>query len=139
LTIITVPANAPATDSVISPNPGAEAGTAAAALEYVRDKRSSLLPLRELLTLVRSAAGDSLLDPTRRSELDEPTRIAAAQAATFGQFLIEREGASVLGHFARGYLARRSLTEILNELEHTPHNLVELENRWRVWVDTREE
>jgi len=116
-----------------------EAGTAAADLEYVRDKRSSLLPLRELLTLVRSAAGDSLLDPTRRSELDEPTRIAAAQAATFGQFLIEREGASVLGHFARGYLARRSLTEILNELEHTPHNLVELENRWRVWVDTREE
>jgi len=116
-----------------------EAGTAATDLEYVRDKRGSLMPFRELLTLVRSAAGDSLLDPTRRSELDETTRIAAAQAATFGQFLIEREGPSVLGHFARGYLARRTLTDILNDLQHTPHNLVELENRWRVWIDTREE
>ncbi|HMC55625.1 MAG TPA: hypothetical protein VKH19_10665 [Gemmatimonadaceae bacterium] len=116
-----------------------EAGTASADLEYVRDRLSSVLPLRDLLTLVRPAAGDPLLDPARMSDADEATRLAAAQAATFGQFLLEREGALVLGRFARGYLAGRSLTEILNELEHTPHNLVELENRWRTWVETREE
>ena len=116
-----------------------EAGTASADLEYVRDKRGSLLPLRELLTLVRPADGDSLLDPTRRSEADELTRLAAAQAATFGQFLIDREGSGVLGRFARGYLSGRSLTDVLNELEKTPHNLVELENRWRVWIETRED
>jgi hypothetical protein len=116
-----------------------EAGTAAADLELVRDKRGALLPLRDLLTLVRPAAEDSLLDPTRRSEADESTRVAAAQAATFGQFLIDREGSAVLGRFARGYLAGRSLTDIVGELEKTPHSLVELENRWRVWVETRED
>lgn len=115
-----------------------EAGTAAQDLEYVRDRRNALMSLRDLLTLVRPASADSLLDPTRRSEADETTRLASAQAATFGQFLIEREGAPVLGRFARGYLAGRSLTEMLAQLEHSPHDLRELEARWRVWIDTRE-
>jgi len=116
-----------------------EAGTAAVDLEYVRDRLGAVLPLRDLLTLVRPASGDSLLDPARRTDADETTRLASAQAATFGQYMIEREGAVVLGRIARGYLAGRSLMEILNELEHTPHNLVELENRWRAWVESREE
>ena len=116
-----------------------EAGTASQDLEYVRDRRNVLMPLRDLLTLVRPASADSLLDPTRRSEADEVTRLASAQAATFGQFLIEREGAPVIGRFARGYLTGRSLTEMLAELEHSPHDVHELEARWRVWVDTRED
>jgi hypothetical protein len=116
-----------------------EAGTATVDLEYVREKRGSLLPLRDLLTLLRPATADSLLDPTRRSEADEATRIASAQAATFGQYLIEREGSGVLGRLARGYVAGRSLNDMIAALEHTPHNLLEIENRWRVWIDTKEE
>jgi hypothetical protein len=115
-----------------------EAGTASADLDDVRDHRSAVMPLRDLLTLVRPATADSLLDPTRRSEADETTRLAAAQAATFGEFMIEREGYTVLAKFARGYLNGRSFTEMLGELEHTPHDLKELEARWRAWVETRE-
>lgn len=115
-----------------------EAGAAASDLEYVRDRRASVLPFRELLTLVRPASGDSLLDPTRRAEADEMTRMIAAQASTVGRFLVEREGPAILGRLAREYLAGRSVSEILRALEHSPHTLAELEQRWRVWMETRE-
>jgi hypothetical protein len=115
-----------------------EAGTASTDLEDVRDHLSSALPLRDLLTLVRPASADSLLDPTRRSEADEQTRMASAQAATFAEFLIEREGPAVLGRLARSYLAGKSLTEMIGDLEHSPHDLRELDARWRAWVETRE-
>lgn len=116
-----------------------EAGTASADLEYVREKRESLLPLRDLLTLVRPASGDSLLDPTRRSEADDLTRLIAAQSAALGQFLIEREGPTVLGQIARAYLGDASLTTVLAGLEHSPHTVADLDHRFKVWIDTREE
>ncbi|HJQ18800.1 MAG TPA: hypothetical protein VJ867_00535 [Gemmatimonadaceae bacterium] len=115
-----------------------EAGTASTDLDDVRDHLGSVMPLRDLVTLVRPASADSLLDPTRRGEADETTRLAAAQAATFGEFMIEREGYTVLAKLARGYLDGRSFNEMLAELEHTPHDIKELEARWRVWVETRE-
>ena len=116
-----------------------EGGLPAADLEYAREKRGQLLPLRDLLTLVRPAAGDSLLDPSRRSEADESTRLIAAQASTFARFLVEREGPAVLGRIGRGYVARQSLTDILASLPKSPRTLVELEQRWRYWLQTRED
>jgi len=116
-----------------------EAGAASADLEYVRDKRSAIIPLRDLLTLIRAPSIDSLLDPTRRSEADDVTRMIASQASTVARFLAEREGPAVLGFIGRGYLAHRSITDMIGELEHSPHNVVELEQRWRVWIETREE
>lgn len=116
-----------------------EAGAAASDLDYVRDRRASVLPFRELLTLQRPAGADSLLDPTRRAEADDLTRMIAAQGSTLGRFLIEREGPAILGRIAREYLAGRSLTEMLAALEHSPRTLAELEQRWRVWMETRED
>jgi hypothetical protein len=116
-----------------------EAGGATTDLDYVREKRSSIIPLRDLFTLTRTPALDSLIDPTRRGDSDDVTRLIAAEASTIGRFLTEREGPAVLGQLARGYLAHRSFNDMLAELEHLPHNLVELDQRWRVWVETREE
>jgi hypothetical protein len=107
-------------------------------LEYVRDKRGSLMALRDVLTLVRPLSGDSLLDPSRRAEADETTRLMAAEASTFARYIVEREGPAVLSRIARDYLRGRSLTEILGSFQASPHSLQELEQRWRMWVITRE-
>jgi hypothetical protein len=115
-----------------------EGGLPANDLDYARDKRNLLLPLRDLLTLVRPASADSLLDPSRRSDADETTRIIGAQASTFARFLVEREGPTILGVIARGYLANRPLNDIFGELRNSPHALPELQQRWKYWLDTRE-
>jgi hypothetical protein len=107
-------------------------------LEYVREKRGQLLPLQHLLTLVRPAAQDSLLDPSRRNDADELTRIIAAQSSTVARYLAEREGMAVIGRIGRDYLKRRALTEILGDFRSVPRTIPELERRWRVWVDTRD-
>jgi hypothetical protein len=114
-------------------------GLPSADLEYAREKRGQLLPLRGLLTLVRPASADSLLDPSRRSEADETTRIIAAQASTFARFLVEREGPAVLGRIARAYLTGRTLNDILGDLKSSPHSLVELQQKWKYWLETRED
>ena len=108
-------------------------------LDYVRDKRGSLMPLRDVLTLVRPQSADSLLDPSRRTETDETTRLVAAEASTFARYLVEREGPGVLGRIAREYLRGRSLTEIIATFQATPHAFADLEQRWRMWVLTRED
>lgn len=107
-------------------------------LETVRDKRDVLIPLRDVLTLVRPSSADSLLDPTRRADVDEYTRTFAAQASMLARYLVEREGPAVMSRFARGYLAQRSLAEMIGELRATTKTIPELEARWRVWIDTRE-
>jgi hypothetical protein len=107
-------------------------------LEFVRDKRGSLLPLRDVLTLVRPPAADSLLDPSRRAETDDVTRLAAAEASTFARYVVEREGPTVLARIARDYLRGRSLTEIIASFQSAPHAIADLEQRWRMWVLTRE-
>jgi hypothetical protein len=116
-----------------------EAGAPANDLEYVREKRGQWMALRDLLTLIRPASADSGLDPSRRSESDEFTRIVAAQAGTIGRFLMDREGPEVIGHLGRGYLASRSIHEMLAEFQRAPRTIAELESRWRVWIDTQEE
>jgi len=116
-----------------------EGGLPAADLEFAREKLGHLMPLRDLLTLVRPAGADSVLDPSRRGEADESTRIIAAQASTFARFLVEREGPTVLGRIGRDYLANRPLNEILGKLRNAPTAIPELEQRWRYWLQTRED
>lgn len=116
-----------------------EAGSFANDLEYLREKRDQWLPFRDLLLLVRPTSADSLVDPSRRGEADEATRIVAAQSSTFGRYLVEREGTAVLGRLGRGYLAGRTLNEMIAEFQSAPRTLSELELRWKAWVDTREE
>lgn len=116
-----------------------EGGLPAADLDFAREKRSLLLPLRDLLTLVRPAAADSALDPSRRAEVDETTRIIAAQASTFARYLVERDGPAVLGRVGRAYLAGHSINEVITTFQNAPHTLVELEQRWRYWLETRED
>lgn len=115
-----------------------EAGVPANDMELVREKRNQLLPIPELLRLVRPSSADSLLDPSRRSDADEVTRLVAAQSSTVARYLVEREGPAVLGRLGRGYLAGRSLSEMLTEFRSAPRSLQELEQRWRAWIDAQE-
>jgi hypothetical protein len=115
-----------------------EAGAPGNDLDYVREKRSQLLPLQHLLTLVRPASQDSTLDPSRRDEADELTRIIASQSSTVARYLAEREGMAVIGRIGRDYLKRRALSDILSDFRSAPRTIPELERRWRVWVDTRQ-
>jgi hypothetical protein len=115
-----------------------EGGLPSVDLQYARDKRGLLLPLRNLLTLVRPASADSLLDPSRRSEADETTRVIASQSSTFARFLVEREGPAVIGRIARAYLAGRVMNDVIVDFKNAPHSLVELEQRWKYWLETRE-
>lgn len=115
-----------------------EAGAFESDLEYVRDKRHQWWPFKDLLTLVRPAGADSLLDPSRLGEADDGTRIIAAQSSALGRYLVEQEGPAVLGRVGRGYVAERSLSEILGEFKTAPNTAAELEQRWKLWIDTRE-
>lgn len=115
-----------------------EAGSPGNDMEYVRDKRAQLLPLQHLLTLVRPAAEDSTLDPSRRSEADDLTRLIAAQSSTFARYLSEREGMTVIGRIGRDYLRRRALADILRDFRSAPRTISQLEHRWRLWIDTRD-
>jgi hypothetical protein len=114
-----------------------EAGAPANDLEFLRQRRAQWMPLQQLLTLVRPSASDSLLDPSRRAEADEVTRIVAAQATTFARFLIDREGIGVLGRLGRGYLSNRSLNDMIAEFRTAPRSVPELEKRWKTWVELR--
>jgi hypothetical protein len=104
-------------------------------LEYVRDKKNHLVPFAELLTLVRSPALDSLLDPSRRGDADETTRVMAAQASTIGRFLVEHEGPAVLGRLGRGYATGRPIEVMIGDFKTLPHTVAELENRWKAWIE----
>jgi hypothetical protein len=95
--------------------------------------------MQELLRLVRPASADSTLDPSRRGDTDDYTRLFAAQSTTVARFLVEREGAGVIGRLGRGYLAGRTLAEMIAELGSTPRSMPELERRWRLWIDSRTE
>jgi hypothetical protein len=108
-------------------------------LEFLRDEKNSWMPLQELLTLVRSPAGDSALDPSRRGNADQTSRIIAAQAATVAQYLVEHEGAAVMRRLAQGYLAGRPLADMLGELSATARSVPQLEQNWKVWVRTNGE
>lgn len=108
-------------------------------LEFLRERRGALMPLRELLVYQRSPAADSTFDPSRRGDADDASRLIGAQSTAFARFLVEREGPVVLGRFARGYLAGRSLTDMLGELSTLPHELPELDTRFRLWLEHREE
>jgi hypothetical protein len=70
--------------------------------------------------------------------VDEFTRTFAAQASMLARYLVEREGPAIMSRFARGYLAQRSLAELMGEFRATPKAIPELEARWKVWIDTRE-
>lgn len=115
-----------------------EAGAFANDLEYLRDRRHQWWPFRDLITLVRPASADSLLDPSRRSEADEPTRIFAAQASALGRYLVEREGRGLLGRIGRGYAANQPLGEIIAAFRNAPRTTDELERQWRLWLERLE-
>ena len=114
-----------------------EAGAFERDLQHAREKRALWMPLRDLIVMVRPASADSLLDPSRRSEADETTQLLAAQAATVGRYLVERESPAVLGRLARGYLANRAINDMLREIR-SARSLQDLDRSWRVWIDTRE-
>ena len=113
-----------------------EAGSFANDLEYVLEKRHALWEFGSLLTLVRPASGDSLLDPSRRSEADETLRVFAAQSSALGRFLVDREGPTVLGRLGRGYAAGRALDDMLAEFRTAPRTIPELERHWKNWLET---
>lgn len=115
-----------------------DAGTFANDIEHLRESRGKWQPLRTVLTLVRPSAADSLLDPSRRTEADEFTRMVAAQASTFGRYLAEREGPAVIGRIGAGYVAGRSLNEMLAEFQQAPKTLEALEDRWKSWIESHE-
>ncbi len=115
-----------------------EAASSVSDLETLRDERESLIALHELLTFARPSTADSLLDPSRRADADEYTRLFAAESGMFARYLVEREGPGVMSRFARGYLARHSLAEMMAEFRSTPKTISEVEPRWKLWIDTRE-
>lgn len=115
-----------------------DAGTIANDLEFVRETRAAWQPFKTLLTLAIPASGDSLLDPARRNEASEYLRMVAAQSSTFGRYLAEREGPAVIGRIGAGYLAGKSLAEMIAAFNTAPRNLDDLESRWKGWVETRE-
>jgi hypothetical protein len=104
-------------------------------LDYVRDKKNNLLPFLELLTLVRGPDLDSLLDPSRRGDADENTRIMAAQSSTIGRFLVEHEGPAVLARLGRGYVAGRPIEVMIGEFRTLPRSIPALEERWKQWIE----
>lgn len=108
-------------------------------LERVREKRNVLIPFRDMLPLVRASSADSLVDPSRSGDADEFSQTLGAQSGMLARFLIEREGPLVIGRLGRGYVARRTLAEMMAEFKATPTTIPELERRWLVWVDTREQ
>lgn len=107
-------------------------------LERIREKRSVLIPLRSVLPLVRASTADSLIEPSRTDEADEFSATLAAQAGMLARYLIEAEGAMIIGRLGRGYMAGRTLAEMMSEFRTAPTTIPELERRWLVWVDTRE-
>lgn len=113
-----------------------ESGAFERDLEMIREKRALWMPLRDLIVMVRPASADSLIDPSRRSEVDETNLLLAAQATTVGRYLVEREGPAVLGRLARGYLENRSINDMLREIR-SARSIQDLERNWRVWIDTR--
>jgi hypothetical protein len=113
-----------------------EAGATANDIEYVREKRHVWWKFRDLLTLIRPASADSLLDPTRRNDADEGLRVFVAQSSALGRFLVEREGPAVLGRLGRGYSSGRALNEMLAEFKTAPRTVAELEQRWKIWIET---
>ena len=115
-----------------------DAGTIANDLEFVRETRGAWQPFRTLLTLAVPASGDSLLDPVRRNEASDHLRMVAAQSSTFGRYLAEREGPAVIGRIGSGYLAGKSLAEMIAAFHTAPRGLDDLESRWKAWVETRE-
>lgn len=115
-----------------------ESGAFERDLELVREKRALWMPLKDLIVMVRPASGDTLLDPSRRSEADDTMQLLTAQATTVGRFLVEREGPAVLGRLARGYLANTSIADMLAETRSGTRGVADLERSWRVWVATRE-
>ena len=116
-----------------------DAGTIANDLEFVRETRAHWHPFKTLLTLiVPPSREDSLLDPSRRNEANELVRMVAAQSSTVGRYLADREGPAVIGRIGAGYLAGRSLNEMVAEFHTAPKNVDDLENRWKAWIETRE-
>lgn len=115
-----------------------ESGAFERDLELVREKRTLWMPLKDLILMVRPAAGDTLLDPSRRNEADETLQLLAAQATTLGRFLVEREGPAVLGRLARGYIANRPIAELLAATRSGTRTVADLDRSWQVWVATRE-
>lgn len=108
-------------------------------LEHLHEKRMVLIPLRDLLPLVRASTADSLVDPSRSGDADEFSLTLGAQAGMLARYLIEREGPLVIGRLGRGYVARRPLPEMMAEFKSAPTTVPELERRWLVWLDTREQ
>ena len=115
-----------------------DASSATRDLERVREKRHLLVPLRDMLPMVRPASADSMIDPSRSDDADEYTLTLVAQSGMLARYLVEREGPGVIGRWGRGYVARRSMADILSELRAPPATVQELDNRWRLWIDTRE-
>jgi hypothetical protein len=116
-----------------------EAGAFENDLDYLREKRSQWWPFRDMMTLVRPPTADSLFDPSLRGDADDASRIFASQSSALARYLSEREGATVVGRIGRGYLAGRSFNEMMSEFKSAPRNAAELERRWRIWIDTRED
>lgn len=116
-----------------------EAGAEEYDLDQVREKRNLLLPLKDLIVMVRSVAADTTLDPSRRSDADEVSLTIGAQSAMLARYLVEREGPAVLGRLARGYLANRPIADMVAEFHSAPRNLAELERRWLMWLDSRQD
>jgi len=116
-----------------------DASSATRDLELVREKRNVLIPFRDMLPMVRAASADSLIDPSRSEDADEFTRTLAAQSGQLARYLVEREGVAVIGRFGRAYVARTPLSELLKGLKTPPRDVQELDNRWRAWIDTREQ
>lgn len=104
-------------------------------LDVVREKRDRLLRFADLLTLVRTPELDSLLDPSRRGDADDHTRIMAAQSSMIGRFLVEHEGPTVLGRLGRGYAGGRPIEVMVGEFKTLPRTIPELEAKWKEWIE----
>jgi len=115
-----------------------DAASAVKDLERMREKRALLVPLRDMLPLVRASSADSLVDPRRTSDSDEFSETVGAQSGMLARYLVDREGSAVIARLGRAYAARQPLSEILAGFRVAPKDLAELERRWLVWVDTRE-
>ena len=102
-------------------------------------KRYFYTKAHHALTSTEPSALDTLVDPSRTGDADDLSRTLGAQSGMLARYLIEREGAMVIGKLGRAYVARKPLAETFAGMRSLPRDMAELERRWLVWLDTRED
>lgn len=106
-------------------------------VEYVRENRGSRLSLEQLLAVDRPTSADSALDPYRRDDADDRDRQFASQSSGFMQFLVEREGPTIMRALGRAFANGDSFARQATRFRVLPQTVAGVEDRWLAWLSTQ--